>query len=100
MAVLYVTEFQYIGRQGGSDVQLPLAPAQVFNNNVAIGAQAQSNAFGSKTNLIRVHADAICSVAVGGTNPIATAADARFAANQTEYFFVIPGHKLSVISNT
>ena len=64
------------------------------------GSSAQSAAFGTNTRLIRVHADSICSIEIGGTNPTATTTSARFVAGQTEYFLVTAGDKLAVITNT
>lgn len=96
MATLYVTEF------GGAGPQVPIADTpKIAGNNVAIGSStAQSNAFNSNTALIRVHTDSICSVEIGGSSPIATAASQRMNAGDTEYFFVKPGDKLAVIVNT
>lgn len=94
MATLYVTEFRMAGFVG-----VAKAPA-VTDQAVAIaGASAQSAAFNGATTLIRVHTDAICSIAIG-TNPTATAAKARLAANQTEYYAVNPGDKIAVITNS
>lgn len=87
------------GRMAGGTVAVAAGrPNQ--NNNVAIGVAAQSAVFAANTRLIRVHADAICSVLLG-SNPSATVstADARMAANQTEYYQVNPGDKIGVISN-
>lgn len=101
MAKLYVTEFTGVGVQllGANVMQAALQPAAVDQTPVAIGAEAKSAAFGNTTTLIRVHADAICSIAIGAA-PTATTNNARMAADQTEYFGVSAGHKLSVISNT
>jgi orotate phosphoribosyltransferase len=48
---------------------------------------------------VRVHTDAICSIAYGA-NPTATINSFRMNANTTEYFGVNPGDKIAVISNT
>lgn len=99
---LYITEYQYLGRQGGQSVQLPLTPPVIFNNNIAIsGASTQCAAFNAKTNFVRVHNDATQPVfiRVGGTNPTAiSGSDERLAVNQTEYYFVSPGDKIAVIT--
>ena len=63
------------------------------------GASVQSNAFSANTRVIRVHTDAICSIAIGA-NPTATADTTRMAANTTEFFDVRPGHKIAVITNS
>ncbi len=104
MATLYITEFQRLANisqwQGNVFLQIPENP-EVANQTVAIGgASASSAAFNALTKFIRVHADAICSVAVGGTSPVATATQRRMASNQTEYFGVNPGDKIAVITNT
>lgn len=96
MSTLYVTEF------GGAGPQVPIADApKVATNNVAIsGASTQSNAFNVNTALVRVHTDVICSVEVGGLSPTATTASQRMPADSVEYFFVRPGDRLAVITNT
>jgi len=98
MATLYIEEYNDVGRVLSSSAQAPLEPS-IASQTVAIGAATQSAAFSLSTTLVRVHVDAICSVAFGA-NPTATTSNKRFAAGQTEYFGVVPGHKLSVIANT
>lgn len=101
MAKLYIAEFNRSDADVRSHAQVAACPPLIEQTPVAIGgASAQSAAFGDQTNLIRLHADAICSVKVGGTNPTATASTMRLAADQTEYFAVKPGDKVAVISNT
>lgn len=97
MSVLYIAELT-------TYQTLNMLPATavppVTEQTLTISATAsQSAAFNVKTGMIRLHTDAICSVAFG-TNPTATATNARLAANQTEYFVVAPGSKVSVITNT
>lgn len=76
------------------------AEPRLANQTVSIGGSTtQSSAFNTNTTMIRVHTDAICSIDIG-SNPTATAAKSRLAANQTEYFGVIPGQKLAVITNS
>jgi hypothetical protein len=104
MASLYITEFARTGvdlngRNGRTIAeQVPLA-----EQKIAIGAgSVQSSAFNAKTRLIRLHADAICSVAFG-VNPAASATNERMTAGQTEYFTVdgsAPVQKVATITNT
>jgi hypothetical protein len=101
MAVLYITEFdttkiiEGAGAPGIITDEPPLA-----EQTVAIGAgSVQSAAFNAGTQMIRVHTDAVCSIAIG-TNPTASATTRRLAANQTEYYGVMAGQKLAVIQNT
>ena len=104
MATLYVEEFWGAGRPQSADGYLgaPIGTQSQpsYSQIVAItGSTTQSAAFRDTTILVRVHTDAICSVKVGGTNPVADTTNARMAANQTEYFSVKGGEKLAVISN-
>lgn len=94
MAVAYITEYGST-RQGDGMLQGPALRTQT----VAIGAEAKSLAFLPDTKVVRLHVDAICSVAFGAA-PTATTTSKRMAANQTEYFGVRPADKVSVISNT
>jgi hypothetical protein len=59
----------------------------------------QSSAFGSRTKLVRIETDSICSIAFG-SNPTATTARMRMAADTVEYFVVNSGDKVAVIANT
>jgi hypothetical protein len=99
MASLYVTEYLGLGRAALDTVtQAPTEPA-LTEQLVAIGGSStQSAAFSTRTRLVRVHCDAICSVAFG-PNPTAVNTAKRLAANQTEYFAVNGGDKLAVITN-
>ena len=104
MATLYVTEFTSLDRESGLPgdvIQIALQPP-IAEQTVSIsGSHAESSAFNAKTDFVRLHTDAICSI-VFGTAPVATTAKCRLAANQTEYFGVTPGlsFMVSVITNT
>ena len=98
MATLYVTEFAGLYAKGNQTGQMAIMPP-IAQQTKTIGSVVSTSAFNAATNLIRVHADAICSITVGA-DPTATTAMLRLAANQTEYFAVAPGDKLSVISNS
>ena len=99
MAVLYVTEYQRLGLAQGIAVAAGHEPA-VAQQAVAIGAgSVASAAFNARTNFVRLHCDAICSVAFGATPTAVTTAE-RLASGQTEFFAVNPGDKVAVIANT
>jgi hypothetical protein len=105
MSTLYITEYvgmaevgrfapasgvAHFGQEPGTD-QAP----------ITIGAtHAESAAFGTNTKLIRVHTDVVCSILISAAGTAATTSNKRLAANQTEYFGVSAGQKLSVIANT
>lgn len=96
--ILYVAEFAETAVTGGG-LQIgrmpPLAEQQVAIDAVS----AASAAFNASTAYIRVHADQICSIAVGSA-PTAAATNMRLVAGQTEYFGVTAGHKIAAITNT
>jgi hypothetical protein len=95
MAKVYIAEFSGLVGNGAQ-----VASGLITQQTVAIGAEADSSAFNSGTTIIRVHADAICSITIGSA-PTATTSMMRLAADQTEYFAVTGGvDKLSVITNT
>jgi hypothetical protein len=97
MAKLYVTEF---GGMGMAHSQTAMTPPIVEQAPVVIGAGSLSSAaFDNATTVVRIHTDAICSIAFGAT-PTATANNMRLPADTTEYFSVKGGQKVAVITNT
>jgi hypothetical protein len=97
MATLYISEYSGIGF--GSNQSLPQEPPLAEQTVSMSGTSAQSSAFNAATRFIRVHTDAICSILIG-SNPTATTAKKRLAADQTEYFAVNSGDKIAAITNT
>ena len=102
MATLYIREYQTIAAPGPdfNGMQAGMEPGTDQTPLVFTGGVQQSVAFAGSTRVVRLHTDSICSV-LFGTNPTATTANARMAANQTEFFGVQPGAnlKVSVIVN-
>jgi hypothetical protein len=104
LATLYVTEYSRTASVntnfGGRDspAQAPQDPPNAEQLVNIAASPTLSAIFTSTTSLIRVHSDAICSIAIG-PNPTATTSQKRLAANQTEYFGVSPGTYISVIAN-
>jgi len=100
MATLYISEAVGINADANGFIPPLMQLPPVAEQTVAIGAtSAQSAAFGSNTNMIRLESDTACSVSVG-VNPTATASKMRLAADSPEYFRVASGHKIAVIANT
>jgi hypothetical protein len=97
-AYLYITEY-YAGNWGG--IQAPICPPLVRQSRIDFsgGGSIQSQAFSGDTRMIEVTCDGVCSVIVGGLNPIATVNDSRFYIGRVAYFIVTPGDKLAVIVN-
>lgn len=101
MANLRITEFPGVGNGNQSDVQAAIGPPTAEQVVAIGGSTTPSAAFNKNTTVVRLHAEAICAVLIGGTAPVATAGvSARFIAGQTEYFRVISGDKLAVITDT
>ena len=103
MAKLYVTEYPDLpGAFATYTPQVVRDPPIVDQAPVAIAATAApSAAFNARTRIVRLHTDVVCSIAIGpSATTTATANSARLAANQTEYRMVIPGHVVSVITNS
>lgn len=101
MAKVYISEYSSLAQAFGTSFpQAPQEPSLVEQTPVAIaGASAPSAAFNAATRIVRIHTDAICSIAFG-LSPTATANSKRLAANATEYFAVRPGDVVAVITNT
>ena len=100
MTTLYITEVTDLALDSyGRIVMAPLMPPPVEQTVAIGGSSTQSNAFGSSTLSVQIHADSICSIAFGA-NPTATTSNQRLAANDTRFYGVVPGQKVAVISNT
>lgn len=97
MALCFIEE--YLTSQAKLSGQVAQEPSNTSQTPLVIAASSsQSAPFGANTYMIRVHVDAIASVAIG-PNPTAVITNKRFAKDQTEYFGVLPGHSLAVIAN-
>lgn len=92
MSKLYVAEYA----QGDANCAKEPALVDTF---VTFSTEAKSAAFNALTTFVRLHTDAICSIAFG-KDPTATTSNKRMVAGQTEYFAVESGFKVSVIANT
>jgi hypothetical protein len=85
MALLYITEYIFLGAPPANGGQIPQEPP-VAEQTVAItGASIQSNPFNPVTRFIRLHSDAPAEVLVGANPTAILNTSGRMAANQTEY---------------
>ena len=100
MATIYISEYAGICSPGPefNGMQAPAEPALAEQAVNISGSSTQSAAFNAQTRFIRCHTDSICSI-LFGVNPTAVTSAKRMAASQTEYFGVVTGQKLAVISN-
>lgn len=102
MAFLYVAEFSELPISDNGTPLVGMTPA-IAEQKLAVGVgSVASSAFNPLTRFVRLHTDAICSVAFAAAGATATAAvtNARLAANQTEYFGVQGTGTVAVITNT
>lgn len=100
MATIYVTEFAALGSGIGGEAQIAARPGLAKQSMAITGASTTlATAFTAQTRFIRVHTDAICSIAIGSA-AVAVATYDRMPADATEYYGVTPGHNLAVITNT
>jgi hypothetical protein len=100
MAVLYITEYISQAIDGLNNTLAAGKEPAVAQQTIAIGAgSVASAAFNAQTKFVRVHTDAVCSIKFG-TAPVAVATAQRMAANATEFYGVVPGDKIAVITNT
>ena len=93
MAKVYISEYADVRAAAGYE------PHTADQTVTSAATSTQTSAFNVETHFVRVHTDGIISIAFG-SNPTATTDKLRMAAGQTEYFYVIPGHKAAVITNT
>lgn len=96
-ASCYVSEFIKAGDAG---VQVAIQPAVTDQTAIAVSASsAQSAAFQPSTKLIRINCDVVVSFLVG-SNPTATANNARLPTGVVEYFQVNGSQqKIAFITN-
>lgn len=99
MANLYITEYATSGWTTASGLPCGMEPG-LDQAPIAFSAATASAVFQATTRFIRVNTDGICSIKFGPTGTVATTANKRLNANQTEYFGVVGGQILSVITNT
>lgn len=103
-AFFFVTEFGSLLNEPGSGSQFPHCPSLADQVVPFGGISAVSAPFSSATRIVRVQANAICAVKIGGSAPVAVPAGiggtSRMTAGQTEYFAVKPGDAAAVIVTT
>lgn len=101
MAKVFVSEYDTMPILSGQAVVTGMEPA-IAEQVVAIAAgNTQSAAFNARTKFVRLHTDAICSFKFGtAALAVATANTPRLAANSTEFFGVVPGQVVGIITNT
>jgi hypothetical protein len=99
MAKLYITEFELPPQYAGGALYVTQMPPLAEQTITITGTSQSSSSFGQYTRIIAVHTDSTCSISIS-LNPVATVNKKRLYANTTEYFGVLPGQKIAVISNT
>lgn len=105
MAILYITEYKGTGLQTNQSIQSPMEPPLATQAVTFTGTAGVSVAFNANTELVRIHADGICSFRFSAAGTLATATDSRMSAGVTEYHSVPRTNfggplKVSAITNT
>lgn len=103
MATLYITEFASLNNDAtaGGGVLLPKCPSLADQSMAITAGSTQSSPFTNNTRFVEIVTDAICSIKIGGANPVATVACHRMpAGGPPERYAVNPGDKIAVIVNT
>jgi hypothetical protein len=95
MATLWVTEFDQVSSAFGALAAAKLPP--VAEQKVAFGTPTA--ALGATTVMVRLRADASCSVHVSDAGDAATTTMTPLDANEPEYFLVAAGKKINAIAN-
>jgi hypothetical protein len=92
MATLYIAEYGALANLPSGGAQIPDEATLLAEQTIGIsGVSAQSAVLNPGTKFVRLICDAVCSVKFGygtaGTppTPVATTANQRFAAGETEY---------------
>ena len=101
MATAWVTELEDISRpqptsEAHSDVPVAKMPP-VTVQKITFTTSTASNAFNARTRFVRVFTDNAGAIAFlnFGTTPVATTSTTPIEDRATEYFGVIPGHKVA-----
>jgi hypothetical protein len=93
MAKLYITEFSGVGQLPGATTQAPIVPP-IAEQAVTFTTSTASSEFNTRTQLVRLVADAACRIE-WGTAPTADANNMYMAAGAAEFFW-ISGNGLKV----
>ena len=101
---LDITEYANLALDARGNVIPAGQEPSTTNQQLAIGGTSTPSLdFGGTTRFVRLHTDAACRVEFAknpGTNPTASAASMRLPAGATEFFGVMPGYRLAVITTT
>lgn len=96
MSEAYITEYPELQQDTLGRDMLVGKGRGLQNRATFTGTPGLSTTFAADMHIIRLHVNAACHIAFG-TAPVATTNDAKLAANQTEFFSIIPGDKISLI---
>lgn len=95
MAVLYITEYEQLGRDSqGNVMQVGMEPG-VASQALTYSTSAASNALNQRTHFVRLKADADFHMKVG-TAPTATTSHPQYEANVEYYVGVQPGASMKI----
>ena len=90
MANLYIAEFGNTGKTSLRATQAPEVPPLAQQVVSFTASTACTNAFNTKTHLVRLNVDADCFIEFGVSPTATTSSCIRMIADQTEYFAIRP----------
>ena len=100
MAIVNVAEFATVTNNPSGPLQIVQGPPLAVYDVAVTGASVAGQAFNAATKIVRLCSDTTCRVRMDTANNC-SAADARFAGNQTEYWGVSgTGQFISCITST
>ena len=93
-----ITEYTSLATAGNGEIVMAGAEPSRTTQEVAVGPlPVTSQAFDSATRFVRVHAPQSVRIAFG-EDPVVTPSSTLLPAGATEFFGVVPGHRVAVQS--
>lgn len=102
MSKMYITEYGALGVLPNQLVVAAGLEPKVTGQVVSFtGTHGESAAFNTNTRFVMIHVDGIASILFSAAGTAATAnSDDRLAANETRFYAVSPGLKVSAVTSS
>ena len=93
-----VTEYATLCVVDGQPVPVGQEPALARQQVTFTGTAGTSAAFNTQTRFVRIFVDGVAALEFGSAPTAVTSTGSRAAAASTEFYGVIPGHKVSAVT--
>ncbi len=106
MSILCIKEYRHVATdKNGNSLEVGVEDGSVTDQTIDFsGGVASSAAFKAGTKFVRLQTDAVCNIKFGDSPTAVVKSNAvgggRMATDQTEYFGVVGGQKVSVIGDS